>query len=164
MLIDINVKNDKIEKISNFMKNKLILVVEDNPDHLELAMLALEEHSADTEIVAARDGAGALDFLFGAGAYSDRDTKKQPDLVLLDIRLPKLSGLDVLRSIRANPLTSSVPVVMLTSSGEASDIASSYQSGANGFVRKPVDFGAFSEKLNRLQGYWLCVNESVPSK
>jgi len=145
------------------MKNKLILVVEDNPDHLELAVLALEEHSVDTEIVAARDGAGALDFLLGAGAYADRDTKKQPNLILLDIRLPKLSGLDVLRSIRANPLTSSVPVVMLTSSGEASDIASSYQGGANGFVRKPVDFGAFSDKLNRLQDYWLCVNEAVPS-
>jgi two-component system response regulator len=159
-----NIGNDKIEVVSNFMKNKLILVVEDNPDHLELAMLALEEHSTDTEIVAARDGAGALDFLFGAGAHSDRDTKKQPNLILLDIRLPKLSGLDVLRSIRANPLTASVPVVMLTSSGEASDIASSYQSGANGFVRKPVDFGSFSDKLNRLQGYWLCVNEAVPSK
>lgn len=145
------------------MKNKLILVVEDNPDHLELTVLTLGEYRADTEIAVAQDGAGALDFLFGTGAYSGRDTKKQPDLVLLDMRLPKLSGLDVLRSIRANPLTAAVPVVMLTSSSEASDIVASYEGGANGFVRKPVDFGAFSDKLNSLQSYWLDVNEAVRS-
>lgn len=143
------------------MKKKLILVVEDNPDHLELTVLTLEEHSVDAEIVVAQDGAGALDFLFGTGAYSGRDTQKQPDLVLLDMRLPKLSGLDVLRSIRANPMTAMVPVVMLTSSSEVSDMTASYQNGANGFVRKPVDFEAFSEKLNSLQAFWLGVNETV---
>ena len=143
------------------MNNKLILVVEDNSDHLELTVLALEQHGVKAEIAVARDGAAALDFLFGRGAHADRDTKKQPNLVLLDIRLPKLSGLDVLVSLRANPLTAAVPVVMLTSSSEASDIAASYRSGANGFVRKPVDFGAFSEKLHSLQSYWLDVNETV---
>ncbi len=143
------------------MKNKLILVVEDNPDHLELTVLTLEEHRVDAEIAVAQDGAGALDFLFGKGAYSGRDTQKQPDLVLLDMRLPKLSGLDVLRSIRANPLTAMVPVVMLTSSSEVSDMTASYQNGANGFVRKPVDFEAFSEKLNSVQAFWLGVNETV---
>lgn len=143
------------------MKNKLILVVEDNPDHLELTVLTLEEHRVDAEIVVARDGAGALDFLFGTGDYVGRDTQKQPDLVLLDMRLPKLSGLDVLRSVRAHPLTAMVPVVMLTSSSEASDIETSYKSGANGFVRKPVDFGEFSNKLNSLQAFWLGVNETA---
>ena len=143
------------------MSNKLILVVEDNPDHLELTVLTLKEHGVTAEIVVACDGAGALDFLFGRGEHAGRDTKHQPDLVLLDMRLPKLSGLDVLRSIRAERLTAMVPVVMLTSSSEQSDMAASYRSGANCFVRKPVDFEAFSEKLNHLQAFWLGVNETI---
>ena len=143
------------------MLNKLILVVEDNPDHLELTVLTLKEHGFKGEIVVACDGAGALDFLLGQAEHAGRDTKRQPNLVLLDMRLPKLSGLDVLRSIRAERLTAMVPVVMLTSSSEKSDMAASYQSGANGFVRKPVDFEAFSEKLNHLQAFWLGVNETV---
>ncbi len=143
------------------MSNKLILVVEDNPDHLELTVLTLKEHGVTADIVVACDGASALDFLFGRGEYSGRDTRKQPNLVLLDMRLPKLSGLDVLASVRDNPLTAMVPVVMLTSSSETSDIAASYRLGANGFVRKPVDFGTFSEKLNCVQAYWLNVNETV---
>ena len=144
--------------------NKLILIVEDNPDHLELTMMSLAQHAPNAEIASASDGAAALDFLLGRGAHADRDIKRQPHLVLLDIRLPKLSGLDVLRSVRANPLTAAVPVVMLTSSSEASDIAASYQGGANGFVRKSVDFGEFSDKLNSLQSYWLDVNEIVRSR
>ena len=140
---------------------KLILVVEDNPDHLELTVQTLVEHGVTAEIVVACDGAGALDYLFGQDEHAGRDTKRQPDLVLLDMRLPKLSGLDVLRSVRANPLTALVPVVMLTSSSEQSDVVASYQSGANGFVRKPVDFEAFSDKLNSLQAFWLGVNETV---
>lgn len=143
--------------------SKLILVVEDNPDHLELTMMSLAQHAPHVEITTARDGVEALDFLLGRGAHADRDTHRQPHLVLLDIRLPKLSGLDVLHSLRANPLTAAVPVVMLTSSSEAADIAASYQGGANGFVRKPVDFGAFSDKLKSLQSYWLNVNEIVRS-
>lgn len=143
------------------MKNKLILVVEDNPDHLELTVLTLKEQGVTAEIAVARDGAQALDYLFGRGSEAGRDTQKQPSLILLDMKLPKLSGLDVLRSVRSNPLTALVPVVMLTSSSEQSDILASYQGGANGFVRKPVDFGEFTEKLNRVQAFWLGVNETV---
>lgn len=143
------------------MNDKPILVVEDNPDHLELTVLTLQEQGTDTAIVTARDGAEALDYLFGRGVHAGRDTQKQPAFVLLDMKLPKLSGLDVLRSLRSNPLTALVPVVMLTSSSERSDIIACYQSGANGFVRKPVDFGDFTEKLSRLQEYWLRVNESI---
>lgn len=143
------------------MNDNPILVVEDNPDHLELTVLTLQEQGADTAIVTARDGAEALDYLFGKGIHAGRDTHKQPAFILLDMKLPKLSGLDVLRSVRANPLTSLVPVVMLTSSSEQSDIIACYKSGANGFVRKPVDFGDFTEKLSRLQDYWLRVNESI---
>lgn len=143
------------------MKDKLILVVEDNPDHLELTVLTLEEHGVTAEIAVAHDGAEALDFLFGTGAHAGRDTQKQPSFIMLDMKLPKLSGLDVLRAVRANPLTALVPVVMLTSSSEQSDILACYQSGANSFIRKPVDFIAFTEKLDRLQAYWLNVNEPV---
>ena len=143
------------------MPNKLILVVEDNPDHLELTVLTLKEHGFKGDIKVACDGAGALDFLLGLGEHLGRDTKHQPNLVLLDMRLPKLSGLDVLRNIRAERLTAMVPVVMLTSSSEQSDVATSYQSGANAFIRKSVDFEAFSEKLNHLHAFWLGANETV---
>ena len=143
------------------MNNIPILVVEDNPDHLELTVLTLQEQNADAVIVTARDGVEALDYLFGQGAHAGRDTNKQPAFILLDMKLPKLSGLDVLRSVRSNPLTALVPVVMLTSSSEQSDIIACYQSGANSFVRKAVDFGDFTEKLSRLQDYWLRVNESI---
>lgn len=139
----------------------MILVVEDNPDHLELTVLTLEEAGVKEEIAVARDGAEALEFLFGLGAFAGRDTQKQPRFVLLDMKLPKLSGLDVLRSIRANPLTALVPVIILTSSSEHSDVVACYQSGANSFVRKPVDFADFTEKLSRLQAYWLGVNEAL---
>lgn len=140
--------------------NDLILVVEDNPDHLELTVLTLEEIGLKVQIAVARDGAQALDFLWGEGEHAGRDTRRQPLFVLLDMKLPKLSGLDVLRSLRAHPLTALVPVIMLSSSSEQSDMLACYQSGANSFVRKPVDFAAFTEKLSRLQAYWLGVNES----
>ena len=143
------------------MKDKLILVVEDNPDHLELTVLTLEELGVNAEIAVARDGAEALDYLFGQGRHAGRDTQRQPSFILLDMKLPKLSGLDVLRTLRGNPLTALVPVLMLTSSSEHSDMLACYQSGANSFVRKPVDFVDFTEKLNRLQAYWLDVNECV---
>ena len=143
------------------MLEKLILVVEDNPDHLELTVLTLEESGIRAEIAVARDGVEALDYLFGQGQHAGRDTQRQPSFILLDMKLPKLSGLDVLRSVRSNPLTALVPVIMLTSSSEHSDMAACYQSGASSFVRKPVDFIDFTEKLNRLQAYWLDVNESL---
>ena len=143
------------------MTDKLILVVEDNPDHLELTVLTLEELGVNAEIAVARDGAEALDYLFGQGRHAGRDTQRQPSFILLDMKLPKLSGLDVLRTLRGNPLTALVPAIMLTSSSEHSDMLACYQSGANSFVRKPVDFVDFTEKLNRLQSYWLGVNECV---
>ena len=143
------------------MLDKLILVVEDNPDHLELTVLTLEESGIRAEIAVALDGVEALDYLFGQGPHAGRDTQRQPSFILLDMKLPKLSGLDVLRSVRSNPLTALVPVIMLTSSSEHSDMAACYQSGASSFVRKPVDFIDFTEKLNRLQAYWLDVNESL---
>ncbi len=146
------------------MQEKLILVVEDNPDHLELTVLTLREHGVTAEIAVARDGAQALNYLFGQGIHAERDTQRQPAFVLLDMKLPRLSGLDVLRTIRSNAITSLIPVVMLTSSSEQSDMVACYQSGANGFVRKPVDFGEFTEKLNRVQAYWLDVNESIASE
>lgn len=140
---------------------KKILIVEDNADHLELTVLTLQELGAAAEIVVARDGAEALNYLWGQGPYADRDTEEQPVLVMLDMKLPKLSGLEVLRSLRSHALTAHVPVVMLTSSCEASDMLACYQQGANGFVRKPVDFQAFTEKLKHLQAYWIEVNEAV---
>ena len=143
------------------MTDKLILVVEDNPDHLELTVLTLEELGVNAEIAVARDGAEALDYLFGQGRHAGRDTQRQPSFILLDMKLPKLSGLDVLRTLRGNPLTALVPVIMLTSSSEHSDMLACCQGGANSFVRKPVDFVDFTEKLNRLQAYWLGVNECV---
>ncbi|MES2978677.1 MAG: response regulator [Pseudomonadota bacterium] len=145
------------------MSEKHILIVEDNSDHLELTVLTLQEHGVSAGIVVARDGAEALNYLWGQGPYSERDTQDQPAFIMLDMKLPKLSGLDVLRSVRSNPLTALVPVVMLTSSSERSDMVACYQSGANGFVRKPVDFGEFTEKLNRLQAFWLGANESIAS-
>lgn len=144
------------------MKNKLVLVVEDNPDHLELTLLALKEQGVNAEIAVALDGTQALDFVFGQGTHIGRDTQRQPDFILLDMKLPKLSGLDVLRSLRANPLTALIPVVMLTSSSEQSDIATCYRSGANSFIRKPVDFEEFTKKVSCLQSFWLSTNESPP--
>lgn len=124
-----------------------------------MTVLTLEEAGVAVQIEVARDGAEALDFLFGQGRYAGRDTRKQPFFVLLDMKLPKLSGLEVLRSLRANPLTALVPVIMLTSSSEQSDMQACYRSGANSFVHKPVDFASFTQKLTCLQTYWLGVNE-----
>lgn len=143
------------------MRDKVILVVEDNPDHLELTVMTLEEQCVNAKIVAEADGALALQYLFGHGPHAGRDTREQPAFILLDMNLPKLSGLDVLRCLRRNPVTALVPVIMLTSSGEHSDMLACYKSGCNGFVRKCVDFGEFTQKLNHLQAYWLGVNESV---
>jgi two-component system response regulator len=138
--------------------------VEDNPNGLELRLMALAQHSAKAEIAVACDGAAVLDFLFGRGAHADRDIKRQPNLVLLDIRLSKLYGLNIIRSLRAHPLTALIPVVILTSSSQHSDIAECYRIGANGFVRKPVDFRVFSDTLKHMLSFWLDVNETVRSR
>lgn len=144
--------------------DKHILIVEDNPDHLELTVVTLEEQRIRARIVVARDGVEALEYLLGQGRYLNRDLSEQPCLILLDMKLPKMSGLDVLRRVRGQPQTALIPVVMLTSSTEKSDLLACYQSGANGFVRKPVDFAAFTARLNCLQAYWIDVNESLEGK
>ncbi len=145
------------------MQDKTILVVEDNPDHLELTMITLENHHVANKVVVARDGVEALDYLFGTGRHEGRDISVQPEVILLDLKLPKLSGQDVLKRIRADSRTALIPVVILTSSSEEEDLVSSYQGGANSYVRKPIDFQEFTAKLQQLQVYWLFVNAPPPS-
>ena len=146
------------------MKNSRILLVEDNRDHQELTLMTLAENNVLNEVVVVSDGVEALDYLFGSGAYAGRDPRDVPALVLLDLKLPKLGGLEVLRRIRADERTALVPVVILTSSSEEEDIVASLQNGANSYVRKPVDFSRFVEQVQRLQVYWLLVNEPVPRR
>ena len=143
------------------MANPFILVVEDNPDHFELAVETFRDVGVTVPIEVARDGVEALDFLFARGAYAGRPTDHQPAFVMLDIKLPKLSGIDVLRQMRDNPLTAIVPVIMLTSSTERSDVQTCYEAGANSFVHKSFDFALYTEKLRCLQAYWLGVNEFI---
>jgi len=140
----------------------VILLVEDNPDDEALTLRALKKNNLANEVVVARDGVEALDYLFGAGAYAGRDVSQLPKLVLLDLNLPRLSGLDVLRRIRLEPTTQILPVVVLTSSKEDRDLVDSYRLGANSYVRKPVDFVEFVEAARQLGLYWLVVNEPPP--
>jgi two-component system response regulator len=141
------------------MKNSRILLVEDNPDHQELTLMTLAENNVLNEIVVANDGLEALEYLFATGRYAGRDARDVPALILLDLKLPKLSGIEVLRRIRDDERTRYVPVVILTSSSEEEDIVASLHNGANSYVRKPVDFGRFVEQVQRLQVYWLLVHE-----
>lgn len=143
------------------MAKPFILVVEDNPDHLELAVETFRDVGVTVPIEVARDGVEALDFLFARGAYASRSSDHQPAFVMLDIKLPRLSGIDVLRQMRSNPLTAVVPVIMLTSSTERSDVQTCYEAGANSFVHKSFDFALYTEKLQCLQAYWLGVNEFI---
>lgn len=144
------------------MNSKIILLVEDNPDDEELTLLALKESNILNEVVVARDGVEALDYLFAAGRYENRDPRRSPQLVLLDLKLPKLDGLEVLRRLRADPRTELLPVVILTSSGEEEDVIASYRSGANGYVRKPVEFHRFADAIKHVGLYWLVLNETPP--
>ena len=141
-----------------------ILLVADNADDEELTLRALKRHNLANEIDIVRDGAEALEFLFCTGAYSDRKPKQTPAVVLLDLMLPKVSGLDVLKAIRENKSTSFLPVVVLTSSDEEIDILRSYELGANSYVRKPVNFAEFSEAVAQLGLYWLLRNQSPPNE
>ncbi len=141
---------------------KIILMVEDNPDDADLAMRALKKHNILNKVMIVRDGAEALDYLFGRGRYQARDPTDTPQLVLLDLNLPRVGGLDVLRQLRADERTRLTPVVVLTSSKEEQDIVGSYALGANSYVRKPVDFGQFSEAVRQLGLYWLLLNEPPP--
>jgi two-component system, response regulator len=143
------------------MLNKLILLVEDNPDDEILTLRALKKANIVNRIVVVRDGAEALDFVFGAGNYAGRDTSDVPQLILLDLKLPKVSGLQVLERIRADERTKRIPVVILTSSTEPVDIKSGYDLHVNSFVSKPVNFQDFSEVVQRLGLYWLLVNQNA---
>ena len=141
------------------MLSKLILLVEDNPDDEILTLRALKKASVANRIEVVRDGAEALDFVFGSGNYAGRDLNDMPQLMLLDLKLPKVSGLQVLERIRADERTKRIPVVILTSSTEPVDIKSGYDLHANSFVSKPVNFQDFSEVVQRLGLYWLLVNQ-----
>lgn len=143
--------------------DKTILLVEDNPDDEALTLRAFRKSHILNPVVVARDGVEALDYLFGTGAHAGRDTRDQPQVVLLDLKLPKLDGLEVLRRIRADPRTRLLPVVILTTSNEDRDILSSYELGANSYIRKPVDFEQFIEAARQLGLYWLVLNVPPPS-
>ena len=138
---------------------KIILLVEDNPDDEMLTLRAMQKNNIANEIVIARDGAEALDYIFGTGKYDQRDPAEIPQLVLLDLNLPKVGGLDVLKRIRSDERTALYPVVILTSSKEERDLVESYRLGANSYIRKPVDFNQFSEAIRQLGLYWLVLNE-----
>jgi CheY-like chemotaxis protein len=141
---------------------KTILLVEDNPDDEELTLLALRRNNLLNQIVVAHDGVEALDYLFGTGMYSGRDPSDRPQVVLLDLKLPKVDGLEVLAHLRADPRTQWTPVVILTSSSEEEDIVNSYRLGANSYVRKPVKFDQFTDAVRQLGLYWLLMNEIPP--
>lgn len=143
-------------------KDKVILLVEDNADDEALTIRALKKNNILNEVVVARDGAEALDYLFGTGAYAGRDLTAPPQVVLLDLKLPKISGLEVLKRIRDDARTRMQPVVILTSSTEEQDLAAGYGLGANSYIRKPVDFDHFSEAARQIGLYWLVLNEAPP--
>jgi len=144
------------------MREKMILLVEDNPDDEALTMRALKQSKLANEIVITRDGNEALEFLFATGKYAGRDVSHTPAVILLDLKLPKLSGLEVLQQLRGDPRTRLVPVVVLTSSSEDEDMMRSYQLGANSYVRKPVVFGRFADAVSQLGLYWILLNQLPP--
>ena len=142
------------------MESKIILLIEDNPDDEALTLRALKKNNILNEVVVARDGAEALDYLFCRGVYEGRDRDKTPELILLDLKLPKVDGLEVLKQLRENDMTRRLPVVILTSSNEQRDILAGYDLGANSYIRKPVDFTQFTEAVRQLGIYWLVLNVS----
>ncbi|HSJ89176.1 MAG TPA: response regulator [Anaerolineales bacterium] len=144
------------------MTYKMILLVEDNADDEALTLRALNKSKIANTIVVVRDGAEALDYLFCTGSYADRNPLDLPQVILLDLKLPKIDGLEVLRRLRAEPRTHMLPVVILTSSKEEQDLVNAYSSGANSYVRKPVDFTQFVEAIRQLGLYWLVLNEVPP--
>ncbi len=145
------------------MNSRNILLVEDNPDDVALTQRALRKNDIANQLIIARDGAAALDYLHGTGAYAGRDPRELPALVLLDLKLPKLDGMEVLRELRAHEPTRLLPVVVLTSSTEETDLRRCYLLGCNAYVRKPVDFNQFAEAVRELGLFWLVLNEPPPS-
>lgn len=144
------------------MQQQTILLVEDNPDDEALTLRALEKNKILNEVVVAHDGVEALDYLFAEGAYAGRDLCVMPEVILLDLKLPKIDGLEVLKRLRADERTRLLPVVILTSSNQEQDIIASYNLGANSYIRKPVDFTQFIDAVRQLGLYWLVLNEAPP--
>jgi CheY-like chemotaxis protein len=144
------------------MLNKMIMLVEDNPDDEALTLRALRKNNIQNTVVVARDGVEALDYLFGTGIHAARDTRLKPVVVLLDLKLPKIDGVEVLRRLRTDERTKLIPVVVLTSSKEEQDLINSYSFGCNSYIRKPVDFIQFVEAVRQLGLYWLVLNEAPP--
>ncbi|MEO6392879.1 MAG: response regulator [Pyrinomonadaceae bacterium] len=144
------------------METKIILLVEDNPRDEALTLRALKKSNIMNTVVVVRDGVEAIDYLFGTGAYAGRDLTLMPQLVMLDLKLPKVDGLQVLKKIREDERTNRLPVVIFTSSSEEEDVLTSYKLGANSYVRKPVDFDQFLEATRQVGLYWLVINQSVP--
>ena len=145
------------------MDTRSILLVEDNPDDVALTLRAFRKNRIRNEVVVARDGVEALDYLFATGTYSDRDPADVPAVVLLDLKLPRMDGLEVLRRLRSDPRTQLLRVVVLTSSIEETDVVRSYTNGANSYIRKPVDFDSFMSAVGQLGLYWLLLNETPPA-
>jgi len=146
------------------LNNRAILLVEDNPDDVKLTLRALKKNNIANEVVVANDGVEALDYLFGTGLHAGRDRSKIIALVLLDLKLPRIGGLEVLQQLRQDPRTTRLPVVMLTSSKEEQDLLNGYSLGANSYIRKPVDFAQFTEAVRQLGLYWLVLNEPPPGQ
>ena len=146
------------------MANRTILLVEDNPDDEALMLRALAKINLASELVIARDGVEALDYVFGRGSQAGRDTSTMPQVILLDLKLPRIDGLEVLRQLRAAPESKLIPVVLLTSSNEEQDRLRGYSLGANSFVRKPIHFNEFADAVRLLGRYWITLNEQPPSK
>jgi len=144
------------------MKTDTLLLVEDNARDEALTLRALKKNNIANEVIVARDGVEALDYLFGTGKYEGRDTTIMPQMIMLDLKMPKLDGLQVLKAIRGDERTKRLPVVVFTSSSEQEDMIKSYDLGANSYVRKPVDFDGFAEAVRHLGLYWLILNENAP--
>ena len=144
------------------MEEKIILLVEDNPDDVTLTERALKKSHILNKLIVAKDGVEALDYLFGTGSWAGRDMNNMPEIVLLDLKLPKIDGLEVLKRIRANVQTKLLPVVILTSSKEEKDLIDGYSMGANSYIRKPVNFNQFADAVRQLGLYWLVLNERPP--
>lgn len=147
---------------SNVTDKNVLLLVEDNPDDEELTLLAFEQNNIPSEVVVAHDGVEALDYLFGTGMYANRDTRDMPALVLLDLQLPRINGLEVLQQMRTDNRTKLLPVVILTTSTEQQDLINSYSLGCNSYIRKPVDYNQFVNVVKQLGMYWLLLNEPPP--